>query len=137
MRQHEDAKSSRSTLVSQVRPRRWVTTSLAPQPILCASCESMDQPRILISPKHKRLGELLREARVAAGLRQAKLAEMLGRKQAFVSKYEGGSRGLDIIDFLRIVKLTGCDVDHVMAALEEVEEEQRSQSTRRSAAPKA
>ena len=79
----------------------------------------MDQPRTLTSPKHLRLGVLLREARVAAGLRQTKLAEMLGRKQAFVSKYEGGSRGLDAIDFLRIVKLTGCDVDHVIDALEE------------------
>ena len=82
----------------------------------------MNQPRILTSTKHQRLGELLREARKAAGIRQAKLAELLGRKQGFVSKYEGGSRGLDVVDFLRIVKLTGCDVDHVIAVLEEMEE---------------
>lgn len=82
----------------------------------------MDQPRVPTSPKHQRLGELLREARVAAGLRQAKLAELLGRKQAFVSKYEGGSRGLDTIDFLRIIRLTGGDAGRIVAALDEIEE---------------
>lgn len=83
----------------------------------------MDEPRLLTSPKHKRLGELLRECRKATGLRQAKLAEMLGRKQGFVSKYEGGSRGLDVIDFLRIVELTGGDISRIVAALEQIEEE--------------
>lgn len=83
----------------------------------------MDQPRVLTSPKHQRLGALLRDARLAAGLRQAILAEMLGRKQAFVSKYEDGSRGLDTIDFLRIVELTGCNIGQIVAALEQVEEE--------------
>ena len=82
----------------------------------------MGQPRIQSSPKHQRLGALLREARVAARLPQAKLAEMLGHKQAFVSKYEGGERFLDVVDFLRIVKVTGCDVDRIIAALEEVED---------------
>ena len=82
----------------------------------------MGQPKKQPAPKHQRLGALLRDARRAAGMRQAALAEMLGHKQAFVSKYEGGDRFLDVIDFLRIVKLTGCDVDRVIAALEEVEE---------------
>lgn len=78
---------------------------------------SMDQPRTLTSPKHLRLGLLLREARIAAGLRQTKLAELLGRKQAFVSKYESGARGLDAVDFIAILELTGCDVHRVIEAL--------------------
>lgn len=74
----------------------------------------MDQPRTLTSPKHLRLGALLRQARVEAGMLQTQLAELLGRKQAFVSKYESGARGLDAVDFLAILDMTGCDVVRVI-----------------------
>ena len=63
----------------------------------------------------------MREARVAAGLRQAALAELLGRKQAFVSKYESGARGLDAVDFLAILQLTGADAAAVIEAVRAVD----------------
>ena len=84
---------------------------------------TMDSPPNLTSLKHLRLGSLLREARLAAGLKQAALAELLGRKQAFVSKYENGVRGLDAVDFLTVLALTGADVAAVAKAIQEVEGE--------------
>ena len=83
----------------------------------------MEKSHTSQSPKHLRLGALLREARLAAGIRQTKLAEMLGRKQAFVSKYESGDRGLDAVDFIAILELTGCDVEHIIASLKLVADE--------------
>lgn len=55
-------------------------------------------------------------------MRQAELAELLGRKQAFVSKYESGMRGLDAVDFLAILDLTSCDVTQVIEGVRVVEE---------------
>ena len=78
---------------------------------------TIDLPRSQTSPKHLRLGALLRDARVAAGLTQAALAAMLGRKQAFVSKYEKGVRGLDAVDFLAILDLLGADVEAAIQAV--------------------
>ena len=40
---------------------------------------------------------------------------MLGRKQAFVSKYETGVRGVDVIDFLKIAGSIGCDAGSIIA----------------------
>ncbi len=82
---------------------------------------TMDPPRTQTSPKHLRLGVLLREARVAAALTQAALAGLLGRKQAFVSKYENGVRGLDAVDFLAILDLTGADMAEVVEAVREAD----------------
>ena len=50
---------------------------------------------------------LLREARKDAGLTQAALAERLGTRQQFVSKYESGERRLDIIESLDVA----CELD--------------------------
>lgn len=48
---------------------------------------------------HRKLvGAILREYRVAAGVRQVDLAERLGLPQSFVSKYESGERALDVLE---------------------------------------
>lgn len=44
--------------------------------------------------------EALRSARNEKGLSQAELGRLLGRRQQFVSKYEGGERRLDIVEFI-------------------------------------
>ena len=44
----------------------------------------------------------LRNARERQKLSQAELAQRLGRRQQFVSKYESGERRLDIIEFVDI-----------------------------------
>ena len=48
--------------------------------------------------RRKVLLELLRQARLAAGLRQADVAAKLGKPQSFVSNYESGERRLDLLE---------------------------------------
>ena len=50
------------------------------------------------SAEHRRLCELLRSYREAAGLRQVDVAERLDEPQSFVSKYESGERRLDLVE---------------------------------------
>jgi len=50
---------------------------------------------------------MLKKARKGAGLTQEMLAERLGRPQSFVSKYEGGGRRLDVLEFLDIARAVG------------------------------
>ena len=56
----------------------------------------------LNDPKYHLLRRLLLEAREAADLSQAQVADKLGRAQSFVSKYELGDRRLDVIEFLHV-----------------------------------
>ena len=48
--------------------------------------------------------EGLVSARKRRGLTQQAVADLLGKPQSFVSKYESGERRLDVIEFLEIVK---------------------------------
>ena len=52
----------------------------------------------------ERVQELLRKIRTEAGIRQADLAERLGRPQSFVSKYESGERRLDVIELWEVCR---------------------------------
>lgn len=47
----------------------------------------------------------LREARRAAGLTQAEVAQAMGRPQSFVAKIEAGERRLDPIELWHLAKL--------------------------------
>ena len=58
-----------------------------------------DQFETSLQPASARLRELLTEARSNAGLKQLDVAGRLGRPQSFVSKYEGGERRLDVVEF--------------------------------------
>jgi transcriptional regulator with XRE-family HTH domain len=40
---------------------------------------------------------------------QANLAELLGKPQSFVAKYESGERRLDVVEFLAIATVLGID----------------------------
>ena len=53
------------------------------------------------------LVELLRQVREDAGLRQGDVAERLGAHQSFVSRYESGERGIDLVDLRRLVLALG------------------------------
>jgi len=57
------------------------------------------------------------EARRACGLRQADLAERLGRPQSFVSNYERGTRRLEVSEFIQIARLLGMDAAAVVAEI--------------------
>ncbi len=56
----------------------------------------------VFTPRYDRLRKLLVQARTAAGLTQADLAEQLNRPQSFVSKYERGERRLDVVELLEV-----------------------------------
>jgi transcriptional regulator with XRE-family HTH domain len=51
--------------------------------------------------------ELLQTVRKEAGLRQEDLAAAIGRKQAYISKYEQGERRLDLLDLATICDAVG------------------------------
>ncbi len=51
----------------------------------------------------------LADARRVAGLTQAEVAERLGLRQQYVSKYESGERRLDVIEFLDAAEALGLD----------------------------
>jgi transcriptional regulator with XRE-family HTH domain len=47
--------------------------------------------------------------RIAAGMSQAKLAEVLGKPASFVAKYELGERRLDAIELCVILRIVSAD----------------------------
>ncbi len=63
----------------------------------------------LANEAHKRLRELLVQARKKADLTQSELSSRLKRPQSFVSKYERGERRLDVIEFGEVARALGID----------------------------
>ena len=59
--------------------------------------------------RYRALLRLLKEHRQSQGLTQEVLAERLKRPQQFVSKFEGGERRLDVIEFIDIARALGLD----------------------------
>lgn len=55
----------------------------------------------------RKLRELLRNLREAAGLRQIDLAARLKRPQSFVSKYESGEKTLDFLEVREVCSALG------------------------------
>lgn len=55
-------------------------------------------------PRYEKLQSLLKELRKSKNIRQQELAEMLGRPQSYVSKYEGGDRNIDLIELIDVAK---------------------------------
>ena len=56
-------------------------------------------------PDYRYMLDRMREARIAAGLTQAKVASALGRPLSFVSKCELGERRIDPVDLERFAAL--------------------------------
>lgn len=57
---------------------------------------------MLGSKHHKILLQLLKEARINAGLRQIDLAKKLDVPQSMISKYEVGERRIDLLELREI-----------------------------------
>lgn len=55
----------------------------------------------------RKVRELLRDLREAAGLRQVDLAARLKRPQSFVSKYESGEKTLDFLEVREVCHALG------------------------------
>jgi transcriptional regulator with XRE-family HTH domain len=74
-------------------------------------------PRGIHDDRYRRLIEALAEARRFAGLTQVELAQRLGKRQQFVSKYESGERRLDVVEFADIGRALGLDLTSLITAI--------------------
>ncbi len=75
--------------------------------------------RTIHTPEYRALVQLLRQLRLQAGLRQRELAEILGRPQSYVSKYESGERRLDVVELRQICRALGIGLPEVVQRWEE------------------
>jgi len=75
-------------------------------------------PRSRSTTKQAEFRAALVKARKKAGLTQEVLASRLGRPQSFVSKYEGGERRLDVLEFLEVAQAVGFSPARFLADLE-------------------
>lgn len=66
-----------------------------------------------------RLAAILRSSRLAAGLRQADVAERLGQPQSFVSKYESGERALTLVELRDICQAVGVPLLDIVRRFED------------------
>ena len=57
----------------------------------------------------------LADARRKAGVTQYELADRLGVDQSYVSKYEGGRRRLDVVEFMRIIAALDANPSDLLA----------------------
>lgn len=64
----------------------------------------------LTAPRYQGMLARLREAREAAGLRQAQVAEQLGKPQSYVSKVENGERRIDPIELADFAQAYGREI---------------------------
>ena len=74
-------------------------------------------PKTIFGGQHEHLVATLRAARRASGLKQAQLAQRLGRDQTFVSLIERGQRRVDVIEFFQIAQALGRDPVELFADL--------------------
>ncbi len=74
--------------------------------------------RTIHSSEQKQLRRLLRQIRLAAGLRQADLANRLEKPQSFVSKYESGERRLDVLELRQVCQVLGVPLSEFVVRLE-------------------
>jgi transcriptional regulator with XRE-family HTH domain len=76
-----------------------------------------DMRRDQWNSEHEALRDELKKIRLEANLTQEQLAELLGTKQAFISKYERGERTLDFIEVLRVCKACGYKPSNLLDAI--------------------
>ena len=73
--------------------------------------------KLLAKDIDKRLQGLLAECRKAKKLTQVELADVLGKPQSYVSKYETGERKLTVGDFVIVCAAMGYDPKAVIGRL--------------------
>lgn len=66
-------------------------------------------PKTIFTGANRAVVDVLRNARMQAGLTQAELAERIGRDQSHVSLIEGSQRRIDLVEFQRIARALGRD----------------------------
>jgi transcriptional regulator with XRE-family HTH domain len=63
----------------------------------------------LRSARHTRLAEMLAQHRRDANLKQAEVAQRLGRHQPFIANIEAGERRVDLVELLDLAEAIGFD----------------------------
>ncbi len=63
----------------------------------------------LVRDREKTLRERLKQGRLAAGLRQADVAQQLGKPQSYIAKIENGERKMEFIEVLDLCLVVGID----------------------------
>ena len=63
----------------------------------------------LLRDRRRQLRQRLKEARVAAGLRQVDVADALGKPQSYIAKVESGERKVDFVEVLDLCAVIGLD----------------------------
>lgn len=63
----------------------------------------------LVRDREKTLRDRLKQARLAAGLRQIDVAEQLSKPQSYIAKIENGERKMDFIEVLDLCVAIGLD----------------------------
>ncbi len=66
-------------------------------------------PKSIYDDEYRRLINVLREARIKAGLTQQEIAERLRRPQSYIAKVEGCERRLDVIEFVNLCRAIGAE----------------------------
>ena len=67
--------------------------------------------------------EVLKKLRFQKEMTQLQLADMLGKPQSFVSKYESGERRLDVLEFIEVCYALGEEPDVVIRKIEKRKKE--------------
>jgi transcriptional regulator with XRE-family HTH domain len=73
----------------------------------------------IFTVEQEALQRVLRQSRLAAGLRQEDLAAVLEEPQSFVSKYECGERRLDLIELRHVCIALGIPLLELINRFEE------------------
>ncbi len=74
-------------------------------------------PKTIFTGENQVVVDVIRAARLEAGLTQAQLAERIGRDQSHVSLIEGSQRRLDVVEFHAIALALGRDPKALFAAV--------------------
>lgn len=61
-------------------------------------------PKTIFSDENMVVVEVVKAARIAAGLKQTDLAERIEKDQSWVSLVEGSQRRLDVVEFIRLAQ---------------------------------
>jgi transcriptional regulator with XRE-family HTH domain len=67
--------------------------------------------------RRNKLRKALKEARLAAGLRQSEVAAVLAKPQSYVAKIESGERKIDVIEMLEFCSAVGLDPSTLLNGL--------------------
>lgn len=71
----------------------------------------------LVRDRQARLRKRLKEARLAAGLRQVDVATLLQKPQSYIAKIERGERHVDFLEVLDLCDAIGLDLTTLIAEL--------------------